>query len=248
MKRRYILFLVTSAALGVAGARAQTSPVYSINLMGIQQISVPASALNLAAVPYVRDLDSINDVLNGQLTAGPDLNTGDVAYFYDAIAQTYRLAYLYTDGINSYWIDNQSQTPATNRIVPGMGFWLRSHQASNQMAAIIGEVLTEPAITNAVVTGLQLLAYPYPTPYGISDLSLSNSATRGEAPDSADTLYLWDRARQSFETYYFYTDGSLIEYATGNPATNMLAPGEAFWYRHRGSGFGWVETKPYIWP
>ena len=142
----------------------------------------------------------------------------------------------------------QTQTPATNQIVPGMGFWIRSHQASNQTAAVIGEVLTDATVTNSVVHGLQLLAYPYPTPFAIGDLAISNSATRGEAPDSADTLYLWDRASQSFKTYYYYTDGSLIDYSTGNPATNTLSPGEAFWYRHVGVGFSWVEAKPYTWP
>ena len=248
MKSRFNFFLAASAALGVISAQGQTSPVYSVNMMGLQHIPVPAAALNLAAVPYARDSNSINDVLGGQLTPGPDLNTGDVVYFYDAVSQLYRLAYLYTDGTNTFWVDNQTQTPATNRIVPGMGFWIRSHQSSNQSAVVIGEVLSDPAITNAVVTGLQLLAYPYPTPFGISDLALSNSATRGEAPDSADTLYLWDRTSQSFKTYYYYTDGSLIDYSTGNPATNLLAPGEAFWYRHVGAGFSWVETKPYAWP
>ena len=248
VKSRLIIFLVATALLGAVVARGQTAAVYSINAMGLQHIPVPASALNLAGVPYERDSNTINDVLGGQLTAGPDLNTADVAYFYDAAAQSYRLAYLYTDGTNSYWIDNQSQTPATNRIVPGMGFWIRSHQASNQSAAVIGEVPRDGAVTNAVVTGLQLLAYPYPTASAISDLTISNSATRGEAPDSADTMYLWDRTSQSFKTFYYYSDGSLIDYSTGNPATNTLAPGEAFWYRHVGSGFSWVETKPYNWP
>lgn len=234
--------------LGVVSVHAQTAPVYSVNMMGIQHIPVPAAALNLAAVPYARDSNTINDILGGQLTAGADLNTGDVAYFFDAAAQTYRLAYLYTDGTNTYWIDNQTQTPATNRIAPGMGFWIRSHQGSNQTAAVIGEVISDAHVTNTVVSGLQLLAYPYSTPFGISDLTLSNNATRGEAPDSADTLYLWDRTSQSFKTYYYYVDGSLIDYSTGNPATNTLVPGEAFWYRHVGSGFSWVEAKPYTWP
>lgn len=248
VKSSIIIFLAVSAVVVAVGARGEQPPVYSVNMMGLQHIELPASALNLAAVPYARDADSINDVLDGQLTAGADLNTGDVAYFFDAAAQAYRLAYLYTDGTNTYWIDNQSQTPATNRIAPGVGFWIRSHQASNQSAAVIGEVISDPAVSTPVVNGLQLLAYPYPTSYGISDLALSNNATRGEAPDSADTLYLWDCTSQSFKTYYFYTDGSLIDYSTGNPATNTLAPGEAFWYRHVGGGFSWVEAKPYAWP
>ena len=101
---------------------------------------------------------------------------------------------------------------------------------------------------NQVVAGLQLLSYPYPTSVGVSQLSLSNGAIYGEAPDSADTLYVWDRSSQSFKVYYYYSDGSLIDFSTGDVATNALAPGEGFWYHHVGSGFSWVETKPYAWP
>lgn len=227
---------------------AQTGPVYSINAMGFNHIPVPAGALNLGSVPYDRASNSINDVIGPQLTPGPDLNSSDIAYFFDPVAQLYRICYLYTDGTNTYWVDNESQNSATNRVAPGVGLWFQSRQIAGQSVVALGEIPTDATMTNAVVPGLQLLAYPYPASVGLSQLTLSNGATRGFTLDSADTLYLWDATAQNFKIYYYFTDGSLVEYATGDVATNALQPGQAFWFKHNGAGFSWVESKPYSWP
>ncbi|HEY8241507.1 MAG TPA: hypothetical protein VIH35_08670 [Kiritimatiellia bacterium] len=227
---------------------SSTGAVYSVNSMGYQQIAVPASALNLGSVPYGHTSVGINDVIGPQLTPGPDVNSADIAYFFDSGSQIYKVCYLYDDGTNVYWVDNDSQAPATNALLPGVGLWFRSRQATSQTVIALGDVPSDATLTNAVVPGLQLLAYPYPVSVGISQLTISNGATRGFSLDNADTLYVWNASAQNFRIFYYYTDGSLVDYATGDPATNVLQPGEAFWYKHVGSGFSWVEAKPYVWP
>lgn len=243
------LFLLSVLALGWPSAgRAQTTPVYSVNMMGFQKLPVPAGGLSIASVPYGNAPADINTVLRDQLTAGGDLNTADTAYFFDATSQVYRVVYLYLDGTNVVWRDNDSQETAQNPVIPGLGFWIRSNQGADQSLIVSGEVLTQDAITNAVVPGLQLLAYPYPAAKSAAALTLAAHAVKGETLESADVIYLWRDAIQQFQTLFFYTDGTLVDFATGDPATNVLKEGEAFWYKHLGSGFSWVEAKPYALP
>jgi hypothetical protein len=238
------LFVACTAAM------AATNNVYSVNVMGYQRIAVPAHGLNIGAMPYQKSPSLISDVVGDQMTSGTAENPGkaDSAYFYNTAEQVYETAYLYTDGTDYFWLDGKSQMPATNVILPGSGFWLRNAQDQEQNVYVVGDVLTAGAATNHVVSGLQLLSYPYSVPRDLDDLTLADGAVYGESLSDADAIYIWRPAQQQFQIAYFYSDGSLIDYATGNPVQCQLKPGQAFWYKHVGDGFDWVEVKPYASP
>ncbi len=244
--------ITASAALGAvwlaSTAMAQTGPVYSVNMMGFQRIPLPSQGMVLAALPYEQPSRDINDVLEGQLTPGFDPGSADMAYFFDVDSQTYKTAYYYTDGSTTYWVDTDTELVATNPIVSGSGFWVKNNQYITNNVVVFGDVITDPVVTNRVFPGLQLLSYPYSAPRAVNDLTLGSGAVAGETPESADALYLWDADAQQFITLYYYFDNSWIELATGNAATNVLTVGQGFWYRHAGSGFDWVESKPYASP
>ena len=241
------LSLLTALALPWL-AVAQTGPVYSVNVMGFQQIPLPPQGLGIGASPYLKGSPDVNEVLGEQLTTGPDMTSADAVYFFDPSNQVYRIAYRYDDGTNAYWRDNNSQTVATNLIVPGSGFWIRNNQSTGQSLIVYGQVNTAPTSTVRVVPGLQLLSYPYATATSIGGLTLGLGATKGESLEEADALYLWDTQNQRFQIFYYYTDGSLVSFETGNPATNVITAGSAFWFKHQGAPFDWVENSPYSIP
>jgi hypothetical protein len=238
--------LICAAMLIAGGAPLQAAdPVYSVNVMGFQKVPVPAQGLNVAGAPYYHDSNDINRVIGPQMTPGVDLNTGDSIYFFDVSNQTYEIAYLRDVNGNLLWVDNESQNVSTSPVPPGMGFWIKNNQQSNQNLYVTGEVITSPTYTSPVAPGLQLLSYPYSALMPVGALSLAGPAVKGETLDSADAVYLWNQDLQRFQIMYYYSDGSLVDFATGDPVTNVLKPGTAFWYKHLGGGFDWVETNRY---
>lgn len=230
-----------------ASAYAET-PVYSVNVMGFQKIPVPAQGLNIAGAPYKRPSSEINDVIGDQLTPGVDISTGDTVFFFDPASQSYRISYLYNDGGQGVWRDSFSNQTATNPVPPGVGFWIKSNQGVPQDLYVSGNVVTNATYSQAVYPGLQLLSYPYSSRIPMNEMALAGAAKKGSSLSSSDVIYLWDVNAQQFVIYFYYTDGTLVDFATGEAATNALQPGAAFWYKHIGSGFTWVETNRYTLP
>ncbi len=228
-------------------ARAQ-APVYSINVMGFQKVSVPANGLNAAGAPYLKSSDGINTVIGEQLTPGSDVSDADSILFFDPQSQSYRIAYLYDNGSQLIWRDSQSNQTATNPVLPGVGFWVKSNHSTNQTMYVSGNVITSPTHATPVAPGLQLLSYPYSYPVSLNALTLAAGATKGSSLDTSDALYLWNPDAQQFQIFFYYEDGSLVDFATGDPATNVISPGSAFWFKHLGDAFTWVETNRYTSP
>ncbi len=249
--------------LSTLPCRAQTGPVYSLNTIGYQKITAPSTNYRLSAVPFATPPATVDRVIGGQLTAGAGPETADNLLLFDTAAQRYRLLYLVNGtgdtNLDNHWIDTSVEPNgvATCTVPPNLGFWIRNRQVVDQTVIVVGDIVNDPTVTTPIVPGYQLLSYPYSTSIKINDTTLTNGAHAGLGMGSADNIITWDPGTRSYRYYYLLGDvgDTNLNYKwidTGmhpnDVATSALKRGQAFWYNHRGSGFNWVESRPYSLP
>jgi hypothetical protein len=78
-----------------------------------------------------------------------------------------------------------------------------------------------------------LLGYPYPTEIPWTATTLASNAVQGDA------FFKFDP-----DVGYISENRGLFGWS---PGTNVLYPGEGFWFRTTVAGT-WEEAKPYTWP
>lgn len=247
------------AGAWLAGAAAfADDPVYTANIYGVKKVEAASNSLTMAAMPFEANPSGIQQVIGDQMTAGSSYATGDRIMLWDAAAQKYKKFYLRSHANPTYnrkWIDT-SQTPnllATNVIVPGAGFWIHNIQGSNQNVRLAGSVVTNDSLQITLAPGLQMIAYPYSSEVDVNDMGLTNGLA-GAGPDEADELIIWDAPGQKYIYCYLRAHADPlynrkwidISQEPNVVATNVLKPGDAFWYhRQDGSSFDWQVERPY---
>jgi hypothetical protein len=240
----------------------QSGEVYSLNVVGFQKVTAPASKLQISATPFDQANPNIDSAIGNQLTGSDSFGSSDNILLWDVQGQKYS-NYFVAGGVgepyDGHWF-TPALVPATNfpaNIQPGQGFWIRSRQpTATQTVVLAGDVPADGAITNQISGGLQILSYPYSTPRTIEAMSFSNGGVGGDSYGASDNIMLWDYNTQSYSNYFLAGGvGAPFDGHWFTPAlvaaTNFnitVQPGQGFWYRHRGSGFNWVETKPYTVP
>ena len=162
--------------------------------------------------------------------------------------------------------------PSALKLKPGMSFWIRRAPGTETEAKTLtlsGQVVTSSAnATHTVVEGYNLFTSGYtggfPLNNGYIDW-MQLGAVGGSSANNADSIQFW--ANGKYVTLYLFNStatttaalarkGKWINpgasmlpdasWGTGSqPSTKVVQPGEGFWYRHRGSGFSFTETKPY---
>jgi hypothetical protein len=219
-------------ALGLATiasvATAQTNVVLSRNAVGYVRITayrsnyvhIANNFLNLNAAPI-----TVTNLIGNQVPVG------SLVILWDPAAQAYRSENRLITG----W------TPGTNRLTPGRGFWLTipgSAPSNEYQVYLMGEVpdrFTQPTATLAVVQGMNMFGHPYPVETFFTNTALAKAGVAG------DIAIFWNPIAQAYASENRVIIGWL-------PGTNVLRPGQAFWYRRSGVQTNWVEPKPYTWP
>ncbi len=257
---------VITPILLLTGLAVQAAdPVYSVNRFGYQKVRALAENYRLVGMPFTVNPATPNEIIGDQLTPGLNPATADTIIMWDPVGQRYRsVYYLFEDPedpgnpYNYKWIDTgvDPNVVVTSEVPAGVGFWVRTRQPSDQSVTLIGEIATEGAFTNIIRPGMQILAYPYSTPIAINDMAfVACGAQAGSGPEDADTIFTWDPATRTYRYYYLLEDVGNMNYnfkwidmgvEPNEVATNRIMPGQAFWYRHRGTAaFNWIEQKPY---
>lgn len=222
--------VIAALALGLVGsaAFAQTNSVLSRNAVGYVKVDMAKSNLHFVAHNFV-------DINGGPVTVtnliGNQLPLGSQVLVWNPSGQSYVGELRGVTG----W------SPGTNRLTPGRGFWVRvpsGGSISNLYSVyLMGEVpdkTTLPTSTVAVVSGLNMLGSPYPVATRWTNTAIAKSAPLGAQ------LLRWDPSLQSYV-------GSLKGVTGWSPTTNVLYPGQGFWFRTT-SNTNWIESKPYTWP
>ncbi|MFH0909468.1 MAG: hypothetical protein V1929_11970 [bacterium] len=235
--------------LSAVASHAQDA-AYSINIVGFQKIAAPPQ-FNMASTPFDAEILDINQAIGPQLTANTDFTNADNILLWDAGAQQYKLLYLSSLQTNK-WVD-LSTGVSSEPILVGKGMFIRNRQAFTQSVVVAGDVVADAAMTNPVVLGFQMLAYPYSADIPLNSMAFTNGGFGSNNFNNSDNIYLWDSTNQQYRTYFLAGN-------VGNPAANykwisvtppgiasnvIVRTGDGFWYRHRENGFNWVEVNPY---
>lgn len=251
-------------ALGVlTSALAQSGEVYSLNVVGFQKVTAPPAAkkYTLNSTPFIANNPNINYAIGNQLGGSNSVDNSDNILLWNKGAQAYKRYWLAGNvgdtNYNYKWIDNLTGEVATNTdILPGEGFWVRSRQSVTQVVVVAGDVEDAQTVTNGIAAGYQLLSYPFSAPIGLNSTTFTNGGKGSNSVDNSDNIMKWNVNAQTYLRYWLAGNvgdtnynRKWIDNLTGEVATNAyLNPGDGFWYRHRGSGFNWVEAKPYTVP
>ena len=161
--------------------------------------------------------------------------------------------------------------PSSLKLRPGMSFWIRRAAGTETEAKTVtlsGQVVTSSAnASHTIVNGYNLFTSGYTGGFALNNGYidwLTLGAVGGNA-NTADTIQFW--ANGTYVNLYLFDTtatstaalarkGKWINPASallpdaswgtgGQPTAKVVQPGEGFWYRHRGSGFTFTETKPY---
>ena len=260
MKRKTKTYVSSLLALSAAAwitaptLFAQTGPVYSVNMVGFQRVDANSLALKTTSTPFNGALTDLDDVINTQLTGGPDKNSADNIWFWDSITSQYRKYFLFESmghPLSGTWLRDDFQQIA-EPIEPGTGFWVIKNNTTDDEIVMVGEVVDDPQITKNLKPGLNLVSYGYSSAISMTDLNLKveDGARGGSDKDDADNIWVWTGSQ--YEKYFLFSlmghplDNTWLRDDFVNVAVDFQ-PGNAFWYvRHLDEiDLDWVENKPY---
>jgi len=250
------------AALTAATCAYAQGPVYSVNIVGYQRVSV-TNAFTQVSNPFLNTSQDINTVVGNQLSGGFDFDGADNILVWTG--SSYKSFFLADTGgeapeFDGKWVEINPQGEAVIaniELPPGVGFFVKRNVATNQFV-MVGDVVGAPSVTNVLNVGFSLVSYPYSSGVAINSpqfgLNLAAGARGGEEPDSADTISIWDgSAYQTFFLVDFPSEPSLHDkwvFVDGNGdvqvSTMVLQPGQSFWYKRNSvSSLTWVTQRPY---
>jgi hypothetical protein len=232
--------LLLTAALSAAGVAASMAQVYSVNVVGYVNISVPANKLAILANPLSNGANKIGDVLKLD-----DAATGTTIYRFDAEKQKYRDAITWygTDPAEGGWYSATDPDPV---LTPGEGFWVKAPKNNAVNVTFVGEV-PQGNLTNPLAGGgrLTLAGSIVPQQARLGDTGPNSVGAMGFPAVDGDTVYMWDMANQKYKNAYtYYADEPAGWYANGdeNPAGPEVAVANGFWVKKTGPAVNWTRT------
>ena len=109
-----------------------------------------------------------------------------------------------------------------------------------------GEAVDVATQAVEIVTGFQLVGYPFSADIDLQDMDFANDgATANNKVGGGARVYIWDG--DGYGIYQLKTD--LMWYATtnfgGGPVDVTVPLGQGFWYEAKTS-FTWTETNRYL--
>jgi hypothetical protein len=209
----------------------------------------------------------IQDLLEGQMTGGNDLTSGDNCFLWDSAAQAYITLFKADTGgalpsLDGKWVvAGGGGTPpvATQDVTVGSAFWLVNQQAGAQEVCLKGDVPVAATGSVEIVEGFNFVSYPFAADIALNGTSLAaDGAKAGTDLGNADSIYAWDQDAQSYIVYFLADTSGAIPALDGNwvvaggggvpaLASNDLALTRGYFYsRVAGQGtLTWGEGKPY---
>ena len=273
MKKMLFSVLIGMAVLAGFQAQAADTNVYSPNVVGFVQISLPATnglvplapAFNAIGTGTNNPLLNIQDVLGTNQYAANLNKWADHVYIWNG--STYDISFLPLGyGVNDYvWsvLDPDTHLPVSiegnpsNQVAQGIGFWLARGRGPATNAFLTGEVPTAPSVTNTILPGLTLIGNPYPATNSLDNLIpyTTSGVHGGLTQGKSDQVYFWNG------TGY---DVAWLTGARGDPSTDnhwcfgsppalcatndvfTVKPGVGLWYYAKSpTNFSWVVNIPY---
>jgi len=217
MKTKSLLLTALLSLAGCAGLMAQSTNVYSLNIVGYVNTTIP-HGFTLIANP-LNGAGGTNTV-GSVLPAPPD---GTVLYLYNDSTHGYDVATFATDDFGVLVWDYPGLT-----FKPGMGAWIYN-PSSSYTSTFVGEVPVG-TLTNTVPHGYSLRSSIVPQA-GQLDTQL------GYTPTDGDTVYIWQGGQYAVST--FATDDFGVLSWDYPPVATV---GNSFWLYNAGAQKNWVRT------
>ncbi len=259
--------------IGYYRVEGETGP--SAQVWGYAKMTKPGNyKLVMVGVPFVTEDQTLNSLMNPLEFKGHHNNPGlaDQVMVWNAGSQSYLNLALYD--LRPYGEEYASQTgwkafagfgPTSsymNPILPaGSAVWIRGTTPQDTQVTMAGEVVMDVAITNPVVSGLQLVSNPFSERTSVFDMDIHVHATgHHNNPGLADQIMVWDAGSQSYlnlalydlrpygEEYASLTGWkSFTGFGSKTPYINpILEPGRGFWLKAVNGSFEWAKTNQYL--
>lgn len=255
--------IITCAAaflLGNQATHADSNSVYSVNIVGFQQIELDGPSQRfLVAPPFLTGDQNLEDLFaEGALIESGQPATADKILYWDTEEQQYVSLGHFNSKFYRLTADGAYELPPVevNPHIPlGSGFWVStaSDVAGARPVTLSGDVLMDDDASVSIIEGLQIVSFPFATDMPLGDFSvLSSGATAASVPAEADQVIVWNVEQQQYERFalfendgnWYALDGAGSWILPPQESTHVFQPGEAFWYRARNS-FTWQETRPF---
>jgi hypothetical protein len=209
MKAKTLLLTSLFAAASGAVASAQSTPVYSQNVVGYTSLSI-APGYNLIANQLVTANNKIPQLF-------PNVPGGTTVYkFNNATGQF---------SINQYDADFQEWLDPNQTLSPGEGAFVLNPTTQPFSVTFVGEV-TQGSTTNSLPAGYSLKSSIVPQAGALQ-------AVLGYTPGNGDTVYRWNGNGYDIHQY----DGDFQEWGGGDPVLRvaegffLLKPVASNWVR-----------------
>jgi len=221
------VFVCLGVYLGVARVVVHASETYSLNAIGVIQLSVTANEPYLASVQLIPagttgEVYTVSDVLG---TNGIPNQTS--VKLFDVNSGGY-VDESYADG---------SWQPGTNSLHRGQGFWIVAPTSSVlRMGGYVHDKITAPTTTISLVKGMQLVGMPYPVSGTITGMLDAASAGDMVLRVNGDGTVSTSQTSQTWVPGIGWT-----------PGESAFEVADAWWYRSYSNRT--VQTiKPYDYP
>jgi hypothetical protein len=211
MRTKALILTAAVAAAGIASVEAQSN-VYSVNVVGYYNVTVPAGGLKLVGV----SLSSTNTSLSTLFKTVPD-----GTQFFKWTGTTFQSSLFEDLGEGGSW---SVDLP----LLPGQGGFVKNNTANPLTVTFVGEV-SQGSLTNPVPSGFEVEASLVPQAGAVNTVL-------GLPVVDGDQVFKWTGAGY---TSYLYED--LGDGGTWNPSQPTLEVGEAVFSR-KTTGVNWVRN------
>jgi hypothetical protein len=253
--RKLILGALVAMVLVPGLALGQTA--YSVNVVGFQKVELQDQDFAMGGMPFIPGDPDIQEVIGPQLTAKAGAAAADNIWLWDLSGQTYQQLFLKKSagGIGTdLWVTAVGEAIATNEIYDGSAFFLDENRSLTQTVVVVGDVVEDGVITNVIVPGFNMVAYPFSADAAINDLTFDNGRAKAGAA-AADNIWLWDVPAQTYLQFFLKknaggTGTDQWVNAVGETfATNVITTGNGFFYESKNTqNVEWVQARPYTLP
>jgi hypothetical protein len=225
--------LLLAAALTAAGiASYAQSNVYSVNVVGYVNVTIPANKYAMVSTPLTftgAGGNNITNVVGGSIPDG--------TFLFPFSNGTYLDSEQYFDGFG--WF------PGAAVVGPGSGFFVKTPAGVGATLTFVGEVVQGPA-TNALISGYSLVGSKVAQSVPLGDLTTAESTTMHFPAADSDTLFFFDVASQSYKDAIQYFNGyGWFDSGVGGPGPvtgPSPAVAEAFFVYKPGPAASWTRS------
>jgi hypothetical protein len=219
MRTKTLLLSAAALAAGVFASQAQTSNVYSANVVGYINRQIVTGGVTAQYSLVANHLQSGNDVLSNLLSTLP---ANSKVLKFNAGTQAF-VTFTKT-AFGSGW---SPTTAGSNTLALGEGAFITLPNGANLTNTFVGTVfqadgVTTPAFVNVLPPGFSLQSFPVPVSMAVTNPAVNLNGALPGSPTGSKML-TYNEAGQSYTTF------TRTAFGTGwSPSVPSVSPGVAF--------------------